>query len=429
MLSIGGSDPSSGAGIQGDIRVAQQLDCYCLTAVTAITSQNSSEYQLTVPLSPKTVLSQVESVISDFEIDVIKIGMVYDTKIIAALYKRLRTVTIPIVVDPVIRSTTGGVLLRDDALTEFRKKIVPIAFMITPNVAESEAISAMRMSVYDPKEIASKIIKMGAQNVVITGIYSGQNVIDYVKSGLEKQELVSKKIMAENHGGGCTFSSALAISIAGGDNVFKAARFANRFARRSIVDARRIGDGLKIADQKTNVLWELKKGVSGFAQIEGICKAIPECQTNFVFAKNRPKNTDDVAGVIGRIVRAGNDIIVAGEIGFGGSRHVATAVLEVNKKFPRIRSAVNMRYNEEILNRMRLKKLKVLSYDRKKEPVSVKAKEGLSVSWGTRRAISRVRSAPDVIFHMGDVGKEPMILVFAETPQKLIYKIRDFFRS
>ncbi len=430
VLSIGGSDPSAGAGIQSDIRTAQLLDSYCLTVVTAITGQNTSGYHTTTPVPARTILRQIESVTSDFEVDVIKIGMVYDSKTIAVLHGALRSSSTPIVVDPVIRSTTGGVLLKKESVKDFQEMIVPLAYAITPNVEEAEAVSGIKMTRRsDIRKMADRIVRMGTKNVVITGIDEKDGVADLVRTKSGEQKIVSGRIRAESHGGGCTFSAALAVSIAGGADIFKAARFAGEFARRSIIGAKRIGRGVRIAEQRleSNVKDDLAGGIAEFVTISNIHRAIPECQTNFVFSRHNPRRTDDIAGVAGRIVRAGEGVIVAGGIELGGSRHVASAVLEVSRRFPEIRSGVNVRYDAKALNRLKSKRLTILSYDRGAEPARTKRREGSSVPWGIKSAIAGAESAPDVIFHMGDWGKEPMMLVFGETPQKVVDKIRGVF--
>ncbi len=430
ILSIGGSDPSAGAGIQGDIRTAQLLDSYCLTVVTAITGQNTSGYHTTTPVPARAVKSQIESVLSDFEVDAIKIGMVYDSGIIAVLHDALRSSSAPIVVDPVVRSTTGGILLKKESVGDFLERIVPLAYAITPNVQESEVISGIKMTKKsDIERIADRIIRMGARNVIITGIDEGGGIADFVRTKSKKRKIISGKIRAENHGGGCAFSAALAVSIAGGDDILRAAEFAGEFARRSIIGARRIGRGVKIAEHglQDKIKDELAGGIAKFVEMGNIHRAIPECQTNFVFSRRSPKRIDDVAGIAGRIVRAGGGRVVAGGVCFGGSRQVAAAVLEVSRKFPEIRSGVNVKYDVKTLDRLGSKKLRILSYDRGLEPAPVRGREGSSVPWGIRSALAGTEYAPDVIFHKGDWGKEPMILVFGKSPQEIIDKISGVF--
>jgi hydroxymethylpyrimidine/phosphomethylpyrimidine kinase len=113
--------------------------------------------------------------------------------------------------------------------------------------------------------------------------------------------------------------------------------------------------------------------------------------------------------------------MTAGEIIYGGSHHVGTAVIEVNKKFPNIRSGLNIKFDPKIISKAKSCGLEVLSYDRKKEPKKSKLREGSSVKWGINYTLKT--KSPDVIYHKGDVGKEPMILVFGDTPNDVIKKI------
>jgi hydroxymethylpyrimidine/phosphomethylpyrimidine kinase len=157
-------------------------------------------------------------------------------------------------------------------------------------------------------------------------------------------------------------------------------------------------------------------------KIKNIYKNIPECQTNFVYSKQNPKSTKDILGISGRIVKAGEEVIVAGNLTYGGSKHVATALLAVNKKFPVIYSAVNLKYQNSTISKIKKSKLTTSSYDRTKEPKDVKNK-GSTVAWGIKNAIKKLKTPPDVIFHKGDFGKEPMIIVFGETPKSIMKKL------
>ena len=121
LLSIGGSDPSSGAGIQSDIKTFSTFDVHTLTIITAITGQNTSNFGMVEPVSKKILENQFESIISDFKIDGIKIGMLYNSEIIKTVYQYLKKLKIPIVVDPVIKSTTGGMLIKKSAIDDFKK--------------------------------------------------------------------------------------------------------------------------------------------------------------------------------------------------------------------------------------------------------------------------------------------------------------------
>ena len=168
---------------------------------------------------------------------------------------------------------------------------------------------------------------------------------------------------------------------------------------------------------------ELSDSITDFQNIRNISNLIPECQTNFVFSKIRPKKIKNILGISGRLVRAGNNVIQAGDLVFGGSQHVATAVIEVSKKFPEIRSAINIKYDPKIITKAKKRKMSVLSYDRRKESKNSKLKENSSISWGVSNCLKS--EMPDMIYHKGDLGKEPMIIVFGTTPAEVVRKIKQ----
>ena len=128
ILSIGGSDPSSGAGIQSDIKTFSNHDVYGFTVITAITSQNTRKVTSIEPVSAKSLRAQLDSVLSDFDIDGIKIGMVYNSQIIRTIHSKLKNIKVPIIVDPIIKSTTGTILLKKNALRDYKKMMIPVSY-------------------------------------------------------------------------------------------------------------------------------------------------------------------------------------------------------------------------------------------------------------------------------------------------------------
>ena len=429
VLSIAGSDPSSGAGIQADIKTFSSLGAYGLTVITSITSQNTSLFSNVESVSPLMIKSQIDSIISDFKIKAIKIGMVYNTKSIQAIFSKLKKIKIPIILDPVIKSTTGGTLLEKSPLTSYKKLLIPLAYAITPNVSEAEKLSGVKIKTKkDLLKSAQNIRKLGAKNVVITGTeFEKEKIADFVVEDSDNYFVNGKKLSKINHGSGCNFSSALTVAIAKGKNFGDAVKFAKNYSYNSLKNSKSVGKGIVISNGIVKVETEEKILTKAIAQFQKIKKAytiIPECQTNFVYSKKNPITKNDILGIEGRIVKAGNSIVMAGNLKYGGSKHVATAVVETSKKFPQIRSALNIKYDQKIIKKAKKKNLVVLSYNRADEPDSLKHKEDTTVSWGIKNAIKNSKKSPDLIFHKGDLGKEPMILVFAQNPIKIIKKIK-----
>jgi hydroxymethylpyrimidine/phosphomethylpyrimidine kinase len=419
ILSIGGSDPSSGAGIQSDIKTFSHSENYPFTVITAITSQNTRKVTSIMPVNKKNLESQIDSILSDFHIDAIKIGMVFNSQIIRTINSKLKNCALPIVVDPIIKSTTGTLLLKKDALYDYKKMIIPLADVITPNVYESKILTGIS----DVKKSAKKIQSMGAKCVIITGFTeSKNNISDFILEPTKSYKISGKKIQIINHGSGCNYSASITESLAKGLTINEAVKIAKEFVYQSIKNSISIGKGVNITHQKiSNDVKELLYSIDNFKQIKNIHKIIPECQTNFVFAKTNPKTINDVLGISGRLVKAGKKIITAGEIVYGGSRHVASAVIQINKKFPEILSCINIKYNPQIISKAKKLGFVVLSYDRNKEPKNVKKQENSSISWGISSILKT--KCPDLIYHKGDFGKEPMILIFGETPNDVIKKV------
>ena len=428
LLTIAGSDPSSGAGIQSDIKTFTSLGGYALTAVTSITSQNTRKFGKIEPVSQKMVKLQLESIFSDFKIDAVKIGMVYNSEIIRAIHSVLSKFRLPIVLDPVIKATTGGLLLKKQAFEEYKKRLVPLAYVITPNVTEaSMLVNELVKSEKDLLRCALKIKQLGAKNVVITGFESKKNQIsDFVLEDSKFYSISGKKISQINHGSGCNFSSSLTVAIARGKSLRNSVKFAKMFTFNSIKNSKKIGKGVRITNSpykadKNKLI--LEKSIDEFKKIKKIYSVIPECQTNFVFSKEKTKTINDIIGITGRIVKAGKEIVVAGSLEYGGSRHVGTALLEMRKKFPTVRAALNLKYDPKIISKLIKLGYKIESYDRTKEPKKIKRKENSTISWGLTKVIKNSKVAPDVVFHKGDVGKEPMIILFGLNPNELVEKV------
>jgi hydroxymethylpyrimidine/phosphomethylpyrimidine kinase len=427
LLSIAGSDPSSGAGIQSDIKTFTDLGAYAFTVITSITSQNTSKFGKIEPISPKMIKSQIDTIFSDFKVDAIKIGMVYNSEAIKAIYSKLSKMKIPIILDPVITSTTGGKLLENDAICDFIKYLIPLSYVITPNVSEATHLSRIQIkSKYDLQRCAIKLQSLGAKNIVITGISIEKNKIsDFVLDNSKYHLISGHKINQVNHGSGCNFSSALTVAIASGKNMLNAVKFAKKYTYNSIRSSKKIGKGISITHSAQSVQNKkiLRDAINDFQNLKNIYSIIPECQTNFVYSKEKIKTIQDILGVSGRIVKSGKDVIVAGSIEYGGSKHVASALLEIRKKFPQIRAAVNIKYDPHLIHLGQKNGFVVKSYNRVREPSNIKRKEDKSVSWGIKQAIKNSYIPPDMIFHKGDLGKEPMTIIFGTNPRQVVEKI------
>lgn len=424
LLSIAGSDPSSGAGIQRDLHTFTALGHDGFSVVTAVTSQNARGFAGVEPVTPESVGSQIDSVMGDIGIDAIKVGMVYSQEIVRTVASRLEDAGAPAVLDPVIRSTTGGALMRQDAVPDYIGLMLPLASAVTPNVAEAEVLAGMPISSRDEmSRAAQRIREAGADSVIITGLKCRDSVVDCICTGAGVRFASARRIRVEVHGSGCSYSAALAAYMSTGMEVGDAAGAARRYAAESMRSSRRVGAGLAVAG-RPGVESELRDAIRDLVRINGIYRLIPEVQMNFGYSRPRPRSIRDVAAVQGRIVRSGRSAIVAGPVAFGGSRHVAHAILEASGRFPAIRAALNIRNGMDTMAMMRSAGMRVLPYDRNMEPEETRGLDDRSVSWGVRQALAGSDSAPDAISHEGGIGKEPMIILFGSGPADVVGKVR-----
>ena len=440
-LSIAGSDSGAGAGIQADLKMFSALGVYGCTAITAITAQNTKHVATIFEISPSIVEQQIRSVVTDMRPNAIKIGMVYSTAIIEAVYRSVKkTSRIPIVLDPILAAGTGARLLRTDAYRSFVSKLIPLSTLITPNRMESEKLAgSMIKTENDAIEAAKKIRKLGAENVIIKGGHLGSaQVTDLLldtKGNITK--FTNPRVQVkEIHGSGCNFSSAVTAYLAKGIILSDACKMANEYVHIAIKNSVKIGKGLPIANPLSSIyrdangyriLIELQQAVEQLSAFDRFYSLIPETQTNFAYALSNAVNISDVAAVRGRIIKIENTAVPASYIQFGASKHVASAVLAymtVNHDF---RSAINIRFDDRIIDVCK-SLFSVSSYDRAQEPKTIKRREGSSVAWGINTALSKNRFA-DVIYHRGDIGKEPMITVFGRNPAEVVSKIKAILKN
>ncbi len=233
ILSIAGSDSGGGAGIQADIKTITMLGGHAMTAITAITAQNTLGVQGVHQVPTKMILAQIESVVSDIGVDAVKIGMIGSAEAAKAVADYLDTLSIPIIFDPVMIATSGSVLADSDTIAAFGK-LMDVASVVTPNLPELEALGGV-----------DAILGHGCHLVVKGGHGEGAVVVDelYAPSGLIRRIEGKRFDTSETHGTGCTFASALATGLGGGLDLVAAFEQAISFTRIAILEAPGLGEG------------------------------------------------------------------------------------------------------------------------------------------------------------------------------------------
>jgi hydroxymethylpyrimidine/phosphomethylpyrimidine kinase len=249
-LTIAGSDPGGGAGIQGDLKTFTVLGAYGMAVVTALTAQNTIGVTGVHPVPPDFVRLQLATVLDDIRVDAAKTGMLATSDIIGAVADELLSrPAFPLVVDPVMVSTTGARLLAEDAVQVVRTRLLPLATLATPNAPEAEVLCGFPIrTVTDAVRAAAEIRAMGARAVLIKGGDSDLEpgfVVDVLSAGDgEPTVLRGRRIVTGNtHGSGCALASAICAGLANGSSVSAAVSAARRFIQGAISSAFRVGSG------------------------------------------------------------------------------------------------------------------------------------------------------------------------------------------
>ena len=215
ILIVAGSDSSGGAGIQADIKTISILGGYAMTAITAITAQNSCGVRGVHPVPPEMVRSQIEACMEDIGADAIKIGMLFDAAIINAVADAIETIAqhIPVILDPVMVATSGDRLLEPDAIHSLIDRLIPLADLVTPNIPEVALLSGHDiLTRNDYPAAVQRIQQMGAQSVLLKGGHSSDaQLYDLLLTGDTMEWFESPRIETRHtHGTGCTLASAIA---------------------------------------------------------------------------------------------------------------------------------------------------------------------------------------------------------------------------
>ena len=434
ILTIAGSDSGGGAGIQADLKAITLLDGYGMSVITALTAQNTVGVQAIHEVPARFVERQIDSVLSDIGADAVKTGMLANREIIEVVAKKIEQYGVEmVVVDPVMVSKSGAHLLRKDAQKALINRLIPLAWMVTPNLFEASVLTGMKVNSLDEmRKAAVQIWELGAKNVVVKGGHLKGKAIDILFDGQRYAEIEGPRIKTKNtHGTGCTFASAIATLLARGEAVPEAVRKAKIFITMAIQSGFNLGKGTGPTNpsayvlremERYRVIHELKKAVE-ILKKEKVGYLIPEVSSNLGYALPYAEGIGDVAAFPGRIVRFKDSIATTGDPEFGASRHIANIILTVMRFDPEYSSAMNIRYSKENVAQLDGKEFLVGHFDRRLEPKRVKEKEGSSLEWGVGEVLKKLKRVPDFIYDEGDVGKEPMIRVFGKDPQEVINKI------
>ncbi len=245
-LTIAGSDSGGGAGIQADLKTFAAHGVHGTSAITAITAQDTTGVTDILELPTRLVREQIVVVVGDIGVQAAKTGMLSSAAIIATVAEAIIELRIPnLVVDPVMVAKGGAKLLRDDAVSALRGRLVPLAAVLTPNIPEAEVLLERRIeSLDDRRQAARDLVSMGARVAVVKGGHADGDAIDVFCDGSRLVEIPAERIVTQNtHGSGCVFSAAITANLARGAEPLEAVREAKQFITLAIANSLEVGHG------------------------------------------------------------------------------------------------------------------------------------------------------------------------------------------
>lgn len=434
ILTIAGYDPTSGSGITRDMDTFFSFGFHAISVPTCTVVQGPKGVTDVCP-TPQDQFSRMLGTINDgLRVDGVKVGVVYDQWYVDEISKFLRKRKgIPVVVDPVFAAKNKKGLITEAGMRRLVNTVFPMASIVTPNIEEASMLMGRRIgSIQEMKASAKILVDHGINAVVIKGGHLKGEPTDILYDGKAFIEWKKKRIGRVIHGTGCSFSSSVLSCLVAGYPVNEAFAAAQEHMDRLLRESYRIdADGYfyvssgitnSRAAQKWEILNGLQKAAGRLLKLNCV-ELIPEVQMNMGYAVADAIGVEDVAAFPARIGKRSDGIYFRGDPEFGASSHVARLILTYMRHYPFMRACASIRYDKAVLARAKERNMYVVFFDRRKEPSNVRGAEGKSLDYLVDRILRRVTTPPDIIYDRGDIGKEPIIRLFARNPQELIEKM------
>jgi len=439
VLTIAGFDPSSGAGITRDLDTFFSLGLHGIAAPTSTVVQGPQGVSDIYPTPLDTFHAMLASIREDMRVDGVKIGVAWDERYVEALSDFLPEYPeTPVVVDPVLAAKNGISLLNNNGLKSLIKTVFPKTTVITPNLDEASRITGEKIKTFkDMEGCARALAATGPQAVVIKGGHLKGKPTDLLFDGSDCITWQRKRVDRVIHGTGCILSSLIVSFLVHGYSIKESFLASEGLMDDLVKEGYQISkDGYfytssGILNHKLSERWKVlqsmrdaKKRFCLLNPVEGI----PEVQMNIGYALEGAQGIEDVAAFPGRIGRHEGKVHFKGEPQFGASKHVARLILNFMHYFPSVRSCANMRYDKASIKKAQEKGLIVFSLHGKKKTSSNNERAGNNFDFLMEKTLKEVDNPPDIIYDEGDIGKEPMIRLFARSPHELLRKMEMIAR-
>ncbi|MFX1234233.1 MAG: bifunctional hydroxymethylpyrimidine kinase/phosphomethylpyrimidine kinase [Promethearchaeota archaeon] len=451
-LTIAGSDPTSGAGIQADIRTFDRCGVHPFSAITAITFQTATKFLGYKSLSDD-LERQLNAIFSAYPIKFVKIGMVPDLKALNIILDFIKKYDLFVVYDPISVSSSGRRLSIKGLELEIEKKLFPKVKVITPNLSEAFVYSKINYEKFNfdnYKEIGEALLKKLYSNpskfveekaVIVKSLeLDNKKLVDLVVINKEDKkkfnlqfefyEKLRRAFQGNIHGSGCVFSSAIAAFLSKNYNLKESITLAEKFFDEKFQTFIELPDRGKVIDltipeEKLKVINQIKEIYNFISNIKKFSKLIPEVRLNISCSLPNAKSKMDIAGIDGRMTIVNDFPRASGEIKFGASDHTARLLLSAKKFDNSINLVINLKYSQNLVKKLNeTSSLKLYEFVRETESYQTKLMENSTMQWLIEKTVEDTNWIPDIIWDKGEIGKEPIIRVFAKDSKDMINKLQ-----
>jgi hydroxymethylpyrimidine kinase/phosphomethylpyrimidine kinase len=458
-LTIAGSDPTSGAGIQADIRTFDRIGVHPFSAITAITYQTATEFYGFKSLSEE-LGKQLDAILNAYAIKYVKIGMIPDIKSLEIIKNAVQNYNLIAVLDPVSISSVGERISSEGLELELERDLFPLVTVLTPNLEEA--------SYYANRELKNKTIDdldavKEATEIIIKKMYLNNDVSEIQKAiiiksaGKDKDnifdlvclnQLINGKenltfkmfkkpilsLQGNVHGTGCVFSSAITAYLSLGNSILKSIEKSEHFFDDRFLHFIDLPQEGKILDltfdlEQVKVINQIKEIYRFISSESKFSMLIPEVRMNISGSLPNAVSKEEIAGIEGRITIVGSYPKASGEIKFGTSDHTARLVLEAKKFDNSVNFVLNLKYKAKWINLLQEKTDLILQeIVRGHQPEEIMTTEESTMQWLIQRSIKKIGRIPDIIWDKGSIGKEPMLRLFGKTSKDIISKLDNIIQ-
>ncbi len=458
-LTIAGSDPTSGAGIQADIRTFDRIGVHPFSAITAITYQTATKFYGFKTLSNE-LSKQLDAILNAYPIKFVKIGMIPDASSLDIIKSAILTHNLTVVLDPVNTSSFGERLSSEGLELEIERDLFPLVTVLTPNLNEASyyankelenkslddlellkdaAVAIIKkMNATERIEIQKAVIikSAGMDNDSIFDLVCVSQLIDDKKKFIFKVFKKPKIYLRRNvHGTGCVFSSAIAAYLSLGNSLQESIEKAELFFDErflSFIELPQEGRllNLTLEQEQIEVINQIKEIYSHISKNRSFSMLIPEVRMNISGSLPNAVSKEQVAGIEGRITIVGGYPKASGEIKFGTSDHTARLILEAKKFDNSINFVLNLKYKVKWIKLLQENTDLILQeIIREHQPEEIMTTEESTMQWLIKKSVNEIGRIPDIVWDKGSIGKEPMLRLFGKTSKDVIKNLEKIILS